>query len=173
MTYVYSTRQYPTLFTIIFNEDYEANVLKKAFDTVSHNTLCHKLSQYDVCGSANSLLKDYLKERVQVTRYRGNLSDPCHITCDVPQGSIMGPLLFIVYINDLPQVVVNSSVAMCAGDTVIYCSGASVIEVERKLQEDLDSIRNWLSVNKLSLNVGKTKTAIFANRYYRGDTSLS
>ena len=137
--------------------------LKKPFDTVSHNILCRKLSQYGVCGSANSLLKDYLNERVQVTRYRGNLSDPCHITCGVPQGSIMGPLLFIVYINDLPQVVVNPSVAMYADDTVIYCSGTSVIEVEQKLQEDLDSIKNWLSVNKLSLNVGKTTITTYGN----------
>ena len=147
--------------------------LKKAFDTVPHNILCQKLAQYGVCGSANSLLQDYLDDRIQVTRYRGKLSEPSNITCGVPQGSITGPLLFINYINDLPQVVLNSLVAMYADDMVIYYTGSNVNEVEQHLQEDLDLIINWLAVNKLSLNVGKTKTTLFANRYFRGDTRMS
>ena len=118
--------------------------------------LCLKLEQYGVCGSANGLLRNYLIDRAQVTKYRGGVSSPGIITCGVPQGSIMGPLMFILYINDLPLVIHNCHVSMYADDTVLYYSGPTIEEVQSKLQEDLDNIYNWSRCNKLSLNVAKT-----------------
>ncbi len=94
------------------------------------------------------------------------------LACGVPQGSIMGPFMFIIYINDLPQIIENCQVAMYADDTILYCAGTCVEEVRYKLQQDLDNIMNWLCGNRLSLNVGKTKSFVFSTRHYRESTEL-
>ncbi len=95
------------------------------------------------------------------------------MTCGVPQGSILGPLLFIVYINDLPQSVFNSNISMYADDTVIYCRGESRDAARLNLMDDLSRVELWLNANRLSLNVSKTKCMLFSPRFYRGDQVLT
>ena len=146
--------------------------LKKAFDTVDHALLCHKLAKYGVVGVSNAWFKNYLNDRRQVTRYRSKNSRPGVVTHGVPQGSILGPLLFIIYINDLPNSIFNCKVAMYADDTILYCLGESVDNVQDSLQSDLYSVERWLQANLLSLNASKTKSMLFYTSYYRGNTDL-
>ena len=147
--------------------------LKKAFDTVVHTLLCNKLVKYGVVGVSNAWFKDYSLERRQVTRYRSKNSRPGVITHGVPQGSILGPLLFIIYINDLPNSgFLCSKIAMYADDTMLYCVGENIDVVHDNLQSDLNSVEKWLQTNLLSLNASKTKTMVFFTPYYRGDVNL-
>eukprot|EP00732_Lithocolla_globosa_P003825 Lithocolla_globosa_v1_NODE_3229_length_1726_cov_57.410533.p3 type:complete len:169 gc:universal NODE_3229_length_1726_cov_57.410533:612-1118(+) len=94
--------------------------LAKAFDTVNHNILLEKLDLYGVGGKALQLIKSYLSQRSQIVIIDGIESDSMDITCGVPQGSILGPLFFIIYINDLPQALKHSSPLMFADDTCTY-----------------------------------------------------
>ena len=95
-----------------------------------------------------------------------------HISHRAPQGSILGPLLFVVYMNDNSQVILDLELARYADDTAIYVSGNSVAEVQNKLQSDLDNIELWLRANKLTLNVKKTKCMLIT-QYFKGDTDFS
>ena len=135
--------------------------LKKAFDTVNFNILFDKLAHIGIRGSPLELLKSYLTDRKQavtISSFKSSLKD---IVCGVPQGSILGPLLFIIYINDLPNALQTSFPIMYADDTNIFYSGKSLAEIERSLNKDLQTLSNWLSVNKLSLNLTKTHTMLF------------
>ena len=87
----------------------------------------------------------------------GVLSCSKSVTCDVPQGSILGPLLFLIYINDLPGSLEFSSARMFADDTTLTASGESVLDAEVAINHDLANIKQWLSANKLSLNLVKTE----------------
>ena len=146
--------------------------LKKAFDTVDHTLLCSKLAEYGVDGSANKIIQNYLSDRHQVTKFKGKNSRPGEVTCGVPQGSILGPLLFIIYLNDMPSIVRNCRIALYADDTAIYYTGNSIESVQMNLQEDIDCINFWLQANKLTLNIQKTKVMLFTPFHYRLDKVL-
>ena len=146
--------------------------LRKAFDTVNHTMLLRKLEKYGVSQSANAWIRNYLTDRRQCTKYKSATSASSHIDIGVPQGSILGPLLFIIYLNDLPSMLRNCKVACYADDTAIYVSGETKVEVQHQLQEDFECISYWLKANKLSLNVGKTKVMCMATQYFRGDRNI-
>ena len=97
----------------------------KAFDTVEHDILLNKLEHYGVCSQSLRWFKDYLHERKQTVSIDTERSDELDIVTGVPRGSILGPLLFIIYINDMPNCIENCSVNLYADDTVIYYSGVS------------------------------------------------
>lgn len=101
--------------------------------------------------------KSYLQDRVQHTAFSGELSNPDDVMVGVPQGSILGALLFILYINDLPSVVSKAKVILYACNTALMYSGTSVAEIELIIKGELSKVGSWLNSNKLTLNAFKTK----------------
>ena len=105
---------------------------------------------------------------------RQEISDPLPFTYVVPQGNILGPLLFLFYINDLPTVVNHCSVSLYADDTVLYCFSSKIKDPENALNEDMSRIALWLNQNKLTLNVEKTKSMLIgSDRKLRAATAIS
>ena len=137
--------------------------LKKAFDTVDHDILLRKLNFCGLKGKELSWFRSYLTDRRQCCKVNGRISATDSITCGVPQGSCLGPLLFLVYINDLPSCLKNSLVSMYADDTSIYYASESVSEINQAVNADLEALKGWLEGNKLSLNVAKTDAMIIGS----------
>ena len=131
--------------------------LKKAFDTIDHEILLSKLELYGFKGVSLNLFRDYLSDRTQVTVINNVNSETSFISCGVPQGSILGPLLFQLYINDLPNCNLLSDVRMYADDTNLTFASKDPNELFSSLTHDLGNLKQWLDSNRLSLNVLKTK----------------
>ncbi len=131
--------------------------LSKAFDTINHDILLKKLEWYGVRGKALEWYTSYLCNRKLYTKYNNNESDFYDIKYGVPQGSILGPLLFILYINDLPNAVKHSSPILFADDTSLYLSHKSLKEVTLRANADLNQLQEWFQVNRMSLNISKTQ----------------
>ena len=125
--------------------------LKKAFDTVNHEILLRKFERYGFGNKALDLLSNYLTNRTQRCQLNGMLSDQRGITCGIPQGSILGPLLFIICINDLPNCLKHTTPRMFADDTSLTAVGKTLNEAEEIANKDLKNVKVWLSSNKLSL----------------------
>ena len=132
--------------------------IKKAFDTVDHKILLQKLACYGINGS--SLIESYLKDRSQCCSVSGQLSSMKSIVCGVPQGSIIGPLLFIIYMNDLHQYVSDIDITMFVDDTSFARAFKSLGEIRTELIPAFSKICRWLSFNKLNLNTVKTEFMI-------------
>ena len=130
--------------------------LKKAFDTVDPKVLHLKLQKYGLGHTALQIIKSYLESRTQCVEIDGIRSRYNNIHIGVPQGSILGPLLFLIYINDFPKVCSQSTCLLYADDTALFFEGSSSIELQGKLNKDLPDVCKWLQVNKLSLNTEKT-----------------
>ena len=113
--------------------------LKKAFDTVNHEILLRKFQMYGFGENALTLLRCYLTHRTQKCQLKGIFSNQRKITCGIPQGSILGPLLFIIYINDLPNCLKHTTPIMFADDTSLTAVGETLDEVERRANENLVS----------------------------------
>ena len=135
--------------------------LEKAFDTVNHKILLSKLEYYGIRGVANSWFKSYLFDRHQTVRINGENSVSSVITCGVPQGSILGPLLFLLYINDMYHSVKKSTIYHFADDTNLLLSCKSLKELRKFMNKDLKLLHVWLCANRLSLNTGKTEFLVF------------
>ena len=133
--------------------------LRKAFDTIDHEILLSKLELYGFKGVSLNLFREYLSDRTQdqVTVINNVNSETRFISCGVPQGSILGPLLFLLYINDLPNCNLLSDVRMYADDTNLTFASKDTNELLSSLTHDLGNLKQWLDSNRLSLNVLKTK----------------
>ena len=138
--------------------------LKKAFDTVDFEILLKKLNRAGIRGNTLKWCSSYLMGRSQRTLSNGTLSDSLPTSCGVPQGSVLGPLLFLVYINDLQDAVANCNVKLYADDTVLYHSGNNVEDVTLAMQTSLNHFSRWCKVNKLTINTKKTKLMAFGSR---------
>ena len=132
--------------------------LRKAFDTVDHDIIVSKLKAAGISGTELHWFKDYLSNRTQQVSAENELSGARLITSGVPQGSILGPLLFVMLINDLPSRLNTCSTLMYADDTVLFHSSKDVNEIERALCRDLQLLESWLRDKSLFLNKSKTKS---------------
>ena len=130
----------------------------KAFDTVDHAILLQKLFAYGVRGNALLWFESYLKVRRQFVTYNGVSSDIKILQCGVPQGSILGPLLFLIYINDLATVCTSSFPVLFADDTNLFSHDKDIFFLQVTLNQELASISTWLKVYKLSLNIKRPCT---------------
>ena len=131
--------------------------LQKAFDTVNHAILLAKMKALGMTTDAVNWFQSYLSDRQQIVDVNGILSNAKDVTCGVPQGSILGPLLFLIYVNDMPGAV-KCKLLLYADDSALMVSGRNVTEIETTLTVELNSIHKWLVDNKLSLHLGKTNT---------------
>ena len=139
--------------------------LKKAFDTIDHTILLDKLYHYGIRGISNDWVKSYLKNRKQFVQYDDAISDCKEIVCGVPQGSILGPKLFILYINDICNISELMKFVLFADDTNILCKHDNYLSLCDLVNTELIKLSKWFSVNKLSLNIRKTSYMLFGNRH--------
>ena len=141
-----------------FKKEYSAAVfcdLKKAFDTVNHQILLKKLEHYGVKGTENKWFQDYLSNRYQIVEIDNIQSELLKISCGVPQGSVLSPLLFLLFINDLPENL-GLRVFLFADDTTLLATEKSEKKLMTKLNKELEGVCAWFSANKLTFHPDKT-----------------
>ena len=149
----------------------------KAFDTVSHPKLIHKIKSYGFKGEVLEWLTAFLSNRSQFVDVKGSESRHCPVLSGVPQGTVLGPLLFLIYINDLPEVLKYSQISLYADDAKIFRSEKPEIVSSQLLQEDLSSFHRWSDEWQLTLAVPKCSVFIFGSpvesvEYKLGDETL-
>ena len=146
------------------NGEYACGVfvdLQKAFDTVNHNILLNKLEHYGVRGVALNWFRSYLHDRKQFVSILGFDSDIKTVRHGVPQGSVLGPLLFLVYINDLCTAVRYCKIFHFADDTNLLNTDKSPLRIQKQVNSDLKILYDWMLANMISLNKDKTEMVIF------------
>ena len=139
--------------------------LQKSFDTIDHDILLRKLSAIGFPNHTIGWFKLYLSNRLFRVNLENCYSDSSNTTCGVPHGSILGPLLFLIYLNDMPQPV-KSNLFLYADDSCLVFQGKDVIEIEKQLNGDFKNICEWFVDNRLSIHFGedKTKSILFASK---------
>ena len=130
--------------------------LARAFDTVNIDIMLKKLCKYGITGNALSLFSSYLSNRKHCLKYKELISGTRDITCGVPQGSILGPILFLLYINDLPMICDEAKFFLFADDTAILYSASSLSELQLAVSRSFPKVSMWLHANRLSLATSKT-----------------
>jgi hypothetical protein len=143
--------------------------LSKAFDCVNHKILLQKLECYGVRGHALKLITSYLADRTQVVEINNSLgysttSQLLSMTCGLPQGSILGPLLFIIYINDL-SCTLEENLIMYADDCSVKLTGSSANDLKHQTKTCLEEMHRWFQNNRLTLNIKKTNYIIFNSKH--------
>ena len=138
--------------------------LKKTFGTVDHKILPTKMNRCGIQGKILDWFKSYLTNRTQRRSVNDCLSDFTSLKCDVPQGTILGPILFLIYINDLPNCLSFSKPRMYADDTHITYAGSDLYLIQSSLSHDLKKLSKWLVSNRLTLNATKTEFMLIGSR---------
>lgn len=136
--------------------------LKKAFDTISHDILIKKLELSGVTSKALDIFKSYMENRRQIVKIGEYESNPRLLNFGVPQGSILGPLLFLIYINSISELDLKGDISLYADDTSLFYFGPSVEAIIADAQNDLNLLNEWFKSNRLTINISKTNYVIFA-----------
>ena len=140
--------------------------IRKAFDSIDHSILLKKMNeQFGIYRAELKWFESYLTKRQQVCFINGHTSSPRQITCGVPQGSILGPLLFLLYINDMPNCLKSTTPCLYADDTEIFASSFDYDTLVKNLNDDLKNIHTWLTKNKLQHHPTKTKLMFIGSPY--------
>ena len=148
--------------------------LKKCFDTIPHDILLYKLKKYGITGHEYTWFRNYLSDRRQKVIFNNKKSDLMDITMGIPQGSNLGPLMFLIFINDFMVTVPGVRCNIYADDTAIYFSSTTIDTVRYKLQEAVNHALNWFKSNKLTINATKSYTMLICNsRNIHHDASLN
>lgn len=146
--------------------------LRKAFDTISPDILIHKLSHIGITGNALKIFESYLQNRQQIVKINQYKSCSRVITCGVPQGSILGPLLFLIYINNISHLGLKGDISLYADDTSLFYFGHSIECIIPQVQNDLKILNEWFQMNLLTINVTKTNFVIFAAKNKKVTTNI-
>ena len=133
---------------------------QKAFDTINHDILLKKLSITDFSDHTVKWFRSYLSNRKFMVNLKNSFSEVSSISCGVPQGSILGPLLFLIYVNDMPMAV-KCDLFLYADGTCLVLQSKNVKDIEKQLNEDFANICDWFVDNKLSIHFGKDKIKSF------------
>jgi len=136
---------------------------KRAFDSVNHSILLNKLEKYGICGSELAWFTNYLSDRNQCVFYKVKLSSFRKVKMGIPQGSILGPLLFVVFINDMCDLLYSdqTKLSLYADDAALFCKVRDYLSVQTKLQTELNRVMQWVDKNDLQLNAKKCKVMLF------------
>ena len=137
--------------------------LRKAFDVVDHKLLLKKLQIYGLNSNSPEWFESYLSGSYQKVCVDGKLSEPLSIQSGVPQGSILGPALFLLFINDLP-LVLKKNIGIYADDATLYASASILVDVEEKIRRNIDAASKWAKENKMKMHPVKTKYSIISTR---------
>ena len=138
--------------------------LQKCFDTIDHKILLHKMNKYGIRGRSHDFFKNYLSGRKQCVKINGELSRFLNIVYGVPQGSTLGPILFLLFINDLPTCLTKCECILFADDTAIYTMNVDENIAISDLQSDINNVAEWFQCNRLSVNVNKSYTMSVSTR---------
>jgi len=147
--------------------------IKKCFDCINHDIMKEKLSYYGICDYELRWFSSYLCNRQQQVIANYKKSENAILNIGVPQGSVLGPLLFMLYVIDLSQFVSLSSCNLYADDTVIYCTGNETLEVQHKLQASITEVSKWYNANHLVLNADKCNVMTISSSYVRYDSIMN
>ena len=143
--------------------------LQKAFDTVDHKILLQKLEHYGIRGKVLDWFRSYLSSRSQYVVVNGHSFKILPSTCGVSQGSVLGPLLFLIYVNNLLYVSKILKFYLFADDISIYYDSENLITLQKTVNRESRKVRKWLEANRLSLNIAKTNYVIFHSHAKRID----
>ena len=138
--------------------------LAKAFDMLDHRILLEKLAFYNLDDSALTLLTSYVSQRTQTVCLKGKYSATLPVSNGIPQGSVLGPLLFTLYINDLPLHISSTSCDLFADDTTLHCTDVTVESIEMRLNQSLTELEHWCRSNSMIVNPQKSESMLIASR---------
>ena len=147
-------------------------IICSVFDLVDHEILSHKLKLHNFSTKSLAIFKSYLTDRKQRIRHNNTFSSSRILSSDVPQSSILGPLLFLIYMNDMCLHVDPSSLDLYADDSTLYKSGISITEIQHNQHNSLETMLAWCTINNMLVNPNKTKCMLIGSKHKLNSINL-